>query len=107
MLFDFLLCTEFQTRAYNYNYALQLSVTSDIKLKLAEFKAEMGIKKPFGSFYISQQLHFDNTQSLAPADFTDAVFTHAQFQKIPTNQRAAQNNYYIEPDFGDCSICTS
>ena len=45
MLFDFLLCTEFQTRAYNYNYALQLSVTSDIKLKLAEFKAEMGIKK--------------------------------------------------------------
>ena len=55
MPFDFLLCTEFQTRAYNYNYALQLSVTSDIKLKLAEFKTEMGIKKPFGSFYISQQ----------------------------------------------------
>ena len=62
MLFDFLLCTEFQTRAYNYNYALQLSVTSDIKLKLAEFKAEMGIKKlkPFGPFYIVQQLHFDD-----------------------------------------------
>ena len=62
MLFDFLLCTEFQTRAYNYNYALQLSVTSDIKLKLAEFKAEMGIKKfyPFGLFYTIQQLHFDD-----------------------------------------------
>ena len=41
MLFDFLLCTEFQTRAYNYNYALQLAVTSDIKLKLAEFKTIM------------------------------------------------------------------
>ena len=44
MLFDFLLCTVFQTGAYNYNYALQLSMASDIKLKLADFKAEMGIK---------------------------------------------------------------
>ena len=87
MPFDFLLCTEFQTRAYNYNYALQLSVTSDIKLKLAEFKVKLGIKNFITAAWTPKvRLYIAIVLSCPLIGCRDTEIA---------NQRAAQNNYML------------
>ena len=50
------------------------------------------------------------TQSLAPADFTDAVFTSAQFQNILIifgSCEFSKNSFTFAPPFNECVVLVS